>query len=499
MNGHASSPMDYKSCLEGFRRSDSERDAFVAELLQNFQALELKYTEKCDDYNNEVESRRMWQSKAKTSEVALIEQKQASGSNNFALAVIDGDGAVFQDYLLAQGKDGGADCAHYLHTELRKHLKATYPDSNGADWSIVVHIVLNMQGLGNKLQQCNIINNPNELVAFGRAFSLAQPLFSFIDVGGGKERADHKIREMLRLFLPNAQCKHVFFGPCHDNGYLPVLEPYRLDQATAARLTLIECSPATPGFQQVGLQRIRCPKVFRMENLPAKVNGTTPSTYQATNGVTPPYQNALPVRTTTGMNASTATFVPTAPVKHSSSSSPAPSAESGASNTWAAVGKTGPTTKTIDITSKKAPAKKHVLVNTYDERLDAPLPESDSKAFARFADRIKIHGKMCNNYHLTGKCEAGEYCDYHHGERLTPGEQLVLKHKARSLCCPQKTTCRDAGCSLGHHCKHGSGCYLEWCRFAETHGRDLEPAKKVFADGSEEWLSSYLERYRTRQ
>jgi len=189
--------------------------------------------------------------------------------------------------------------------------------------------------------------------------------------------------------------------------------------------------------------------------------------------VTPPYQNALPVRTATGMNANTTTFVPTAPVKHSSSPSPAPSAESGASNTWAAVGKTGATTKTIDITTKKAPAKKHVLVNTYDERLDAPLPESDSKAFARFADRIKAHGKMCNNFHLTGKCESGEYCDYHHGERLTPGEQLVLKHKARSLCCSQKTSCRDAGCFLGHHCKYGSGCYLEWCRFSETHGRDL--------------------------
>ena len=46
-------------------------------------------------------------------------------------------------------------------------------------------------------------------------------MFSFIDVGSGKERADHKIRETLRLFLPIAQCKHVFFGPCHDNGYLP--------------------------------------------------------------------------------------------------------------------------------------------------------------------------------------------------------------------------------------------------------------------------------------
>ncbi|TKA76237.1 hypothetical protein B0A55_06382 [Friedmanniomyces simplex] len=465
--------MDYTSRLESFRKSDSERDALVSEVLQRFEELQLKYTEKCDDYNNEVESRRMWQSKAKTTELALMEQKQASGSNNFALAVIDGDGAVFQDYLLAQGKEGGADCAHYLHTELRNHLKATYPDSNVADWSIVVHIVLNMQGLGNKLQQCGIINNPNELVAFGRAFSLAQPLFSFIDVGGGKERADHKVREMLRLFLPNAQCKHVFFGPCHDNGYLPVLEPYRLDQATAARLTLIESSPAAPGFQQLGLQRIRCPKVFRAENLPAKTNGTT-SSYPATNGMTSPYQTPLAVRTPSAMNVNTASFVPTGPVKHSSSPSPARSAESGASNTWAAVGKSGATSKNIDITTKKVPAKRSVLVNVYDERLDTALPEKDSKAFARFSDRVKANGKMCNNYHLTGKCDSGEYCDYHHGERLTPGEQLVLKHKARSLCCSQKSSC------------------------SETHSRDLEPAKKVYADGREEWLSSYLERYRSR-
>ena len=95
-----------------------------------------------------------------------------------------------------------------------------YPDSNSADWSLVVHIILNMQGLGNKLQSCGIINNQNELAAFGRAFGLAQPLFSFIDVGSGKEHADHKVRETLRLFLPNNQCKHVWFGPMHDNGYL---------------------------------------------------------------------------------------------------------------------------------------------------------------------------------------------------------------------------------------------------------------------------------------
>lgn len=88
------------------------------------------------------------------------------------------------------GKDGGADAAHKLHAEIKRDLKATYPDANVDDWSVVVQVVLNMQGLASKLQACNVLMNPNELFAFGRAFGLAQPLFSFIDVGMGKERAE---------------------------------------------------------------------------------------------------------------------------------------------------------------------------------------------------------------------------------------------------------------------------------------------------------------------
>ena len=78
-------------------------------------------------------------------------------------------------------------------------------------------------------------------------------MFCFIDAGAGKERADHKIRETLRLYLPMAQCKHVFFGPSHDNGYIVVLERYRREYAS--KLTLVETRPAEPGFLELGLQR----------------------------------------------------------------------------------------------------------------------------------------------------------------------------------------------------------------------------------------------------
>ncbi|KAK3701475.1 hypothetical protein LTR37_015449 [Vermiconidia calcicola] len=498
MNGHTS----YADRLELFRKNDAERDALVAEVVRNYEELSLKYAEKCDDYCNEVESRRMWQSKATQSERALVEHRQASGSNAFALAVIDGDGALFNDFLWALGKDGGAEAAHQLHAEIKNHLKTTYPEAHVDDWSIVVQVVLNLQGLATKLQACGIVSNPNEVFAFGRAFGLAQPLFSFIDAGMGKERADHKIRETLRLFLPNAQCKHVFFGPCLDNGYLvvsislknhfpstrviehqltlshKVLERYRRDYAS--RITLIETRAAEPGFVELGFNMVRFPSIFRSDNLPSKPSNTISPT---------PFAPPVRAISTSQMQPSTAPFVP-------KSASPAPSSDSASSSSWATVGKSGMTAKTLNIASKKAPVRKFILVNVHDERVDAELPRCDPGAEKRFGDRLKSSGKFCNNFHLTGKCQSGEYCDYNHGERLTPGEQLVLKHKARSRSCPGKEYCRDLGCTFGHHCKFGKACYMPDCWFDSSHGMDLQPAKRVYEDGSEEWISAYLEKLR---
>lgn len=78
MNGHANSSSYYSERLESFRQSDAERDSLVAEVIRKYEELQLKFSEKCDDYNNEVESRRMWQAKARSHEQALTEHKQAS-------------------------------------------------------------------------------------------------------------------------------------------------------------------------------------------------------------------------------------------------------------------------------------------------------------------------------------------------------------------------------------------------------------------------------------
>lgn len=52
MNG--SSTSNYSERLEAFRKSDEERDQLVAELIQKYDELKVKYDERHDDWQNEV-------------------------------------------------------------------------------------------------------------------------------------------------------------------------------------------------------------------------------------------------------------------------------------------------------------------------------------------------------------------------------------------------------------------------------------------------------------
>ncbi|KAK8211498.1 hypothetical protein M8818_003151 [Zalaria obscura] len=125
--------------LQFFRNSDAERDQLVQRVLQNYEQLKHEYADKCTDYENEIASRRMWQQKHMQLDRQISESRQASQETNpFVLALIDGDGAIFQDALYQSGATGGADAAHRLHTAIRSHIAERYPDVSTSHWSIMV-------------------------------------------------------------------------------------------------------------------------------------------------------------------------------------------------------------------------------------------------------------------------------------------------------------------------------------------------------------------------
>jgi hypothetical protein len=120
----------------------------------------------------------------------------------------------------------------------------------------------------------------------------------------------------------------------------------------------------------------------------------------------------------------------------------------------------------------------YMLFNESDERVDITLPMPPASANDSLHALIKSGKKLCNEHHLKGKCSNGYNCLYSHEPKLSPGEVLALRHKARNMSCPQKTWCDECLCTNGHNCpnevRHGSGKCTRGsdCYFADTHKMD---------------------------
>lgn len=117
--------------------------------------------------------------------------EEVAAANPFAVVLVDGDGYVFPDDLLCQGTSGGEEAAQRLLNKASKYLERY---KGAKDWKLVVRILVNLEGLARKCQQFDIVRQANTLREFATGFAQSQPLFDFVDVGYGKERADHKIK-----------------------------------------------------------------------------------------------------------------------------------------------------------------------------------------------------------------------------------------------------------------------------------------------------------------
>ncbi|KIJ38463.1 hypothetical protein M422DRAFT_781394 [Sphaerobolus stellatus SS14] len=147
--------------------------------------------------------------------------------NPLVLCLIDGDGNIFSSDLLAQGRAGGAQAAQLLTKGITDYLIEN--EDNASDSSCIsgrakiwVSVYCNKSGLQETITSRQLCTT-EQFEAFIVGFNHASPLFSIIDVGHGKEAADTKIKECLRVFTRFPQTCKVFFGGGHDNGYATTL------------------------------------------------------------------------------------------------------------------------------------------------------------------------------------------------------------------------------------------------------------------------------------
>jgi hypothetical protein len=391
----------------------------------------------------------------------------------FAFVVVDGDGAVFREDLIARGEEGGGYAAHELHRQLKAYFHENQQLSN-ID-SIFVHVVLSVEGLSRALHASATlpIVDHAALAKFARGFARAQPLFTFTDVGYGKEQADHKVRKLFELMEKNIQCKCLVLAGCHDNGYATFLESFR----NSHKICLLETTPAAADFKKFNFKRVMFPSVFRSEPIPSKPSSlpafTAPPVvspvYPGTRVSPPPLFSPIG----NGMNS-----LPSPAATVSPKPAPAPVAVSkpeAQSNSYATVGRsTAPLTINIATQKKPASTRPFYMLNGNNERVDVPLGKPDINAVKALEERRQMSGmNLCNRYHLANNCK-NTNCNFYHGERLTPAQLLALRHKTRNLVCGSGHHCREVTCNLGHHCSNAGACYFgDDCRFSEMHGMDI--------------------------
>ncbi|KAL2135952.1 hypothetical protein VTI74DRAFT_6180 [Chaetomium olivicolor] len=468
----------YIGAYQAWEKLVVERSRVESDLALRYRDLVNRYRDKCAECEREKRNAIVWEREQSTTERELNSLKAAAESSPFAFVVIDGDGAVFREDLIARGEEGGGQAAHELHQQLKAYFQEN-PAFSNID-TVIVHVVLSLEGLSRALNVSGTlpIADPTALARFGRGFCRAQPLFSFTDVGYGKEQADHKVRKLFEVMEKNIQCRCLILGGCHDNGYATFLESFRGNH----KICLLETTPPAADFRKLSFKRVSFPSVFRSEPISARTTAppgfapraSAPSHQQASSPSPPPLGIArLP------------TPSPTTSERQALSK---PEAQP---NSFAAMSRSSvPLTINIASTKKTAPARPFYQLNKSNQRVDVPLAKADPNAVKALDDRRQKTGaNLCNRYHLSNSCKNGDNCNFSHGARLTAAETLALRHKTRNLVCSSGHQCRDVACNLGHHCVNPGSCYFgPDCRFSDMHGMDITPTIKIYEDGTREVL-----------
>ncbi|KAK0646497.1 hypothetical protein B0T16DRAFT_429320 [Cercophora newfieldiana] len=466
----------------------------LADILDGYRVLLEDYRRLKSDFEEERDAREKYKRTVRDHE-----------RNPFVLVLVDGDGYVFDDAVVAKRGEGGSDAAQRLNDEIQASLRQK---GKGLEHcQIMIRVYANVAGLSKALAAVGLVGfESRSLAPFIASFNRTYDLTEFVDAGQLKENADSKLRGMLRLYANSAQCKHIYFAGCHDVGYISELTPYL---SNADKFTLVN----TPGirfheeFAKLGMKIGNISGVFRSTPLdtaksyraaaaaagaiaaapasPTKSSAASPDDKKA---ICSFYLNGtckfgkgckrLHVDDRTDAKQQSWNDAPSELQSEAGGVSLRPTPTLLANNDRSPRSATSP----ISSLPRKADILKgHIALNSNNYRLDPYIEELDLDVIAQLRARIG-HKRVCNSFHLTGHCKEGDNCQYDH----TPVEGatlLALEALARSQPCPKKGACRKLGCTNGHvcqirECKHRGG--RLYCRIGyPSHFEDFVAAKYV--------------------
>lgn len=416
----------------------------LSNLLDNFNSLLESYNLLKSDYEEEKEAREKYKKMARGQE-----------RNPFVLVLVDGDGYPFHEDLIRSRNDGGITAARRMTDSIKELLHDRLGDQ-AEQCRIMIRIYANVLGLSKALARAGLVGHEaRSFAGFAASFTRSQDLADFIDAGDKKEGADHKIREMFRLFADINQCKHIFFAGCHDVGYLSFLMPYR---GMADRITLLKGPSFHPEFRSLGLSISEIPYVFMSSPL-----GTSPEPITSKSAVP---KSAVCWFFQKGIckygNECTKQHI--TPQQHEISKP-----QDDKSNTQSIVREMKHYAKMPQSPSSKD-GEPLIHVNKNGERIDTAISQPTNEEWNAYARRAKQH-KLCNQYHLGGEC-SNLNCQFDHSN-VDDSLIEVMRYIMRQHVCPSGPDCRLSKCYLGHMCQKPGCTGGKPCRFNQ-HAHTLD-------------------------
>ncbi|RDL35457.1 Uncharacterized protein BP5553_07388 [Venustampulla echinocandica] len=338
--------------------------------------------------------------------------------NPYITVLIDGDGMIFSENLVRQGREGGKEAANALRNTVLENCEFA------EEIEVMAKVCANVTGLSKAMLRDGFLDSGDDLREFTLGFTQGKASFDFVDVGHGKERADSKIKECLRWHLRNHNCKQILLGISHDAGYAPFLDEV-VTPNDRCRITIIEGYPTVRELAATGLQILNFGNIFRSEKLVSRLV-SPPSTWAGVTSTAAPPPSASPITLKNG----------TATVKNSAT-------HSVSKPNWV------PTPRGLD---------PPITVN----------PTALDKIKRRTANN-----KLCNNHYLRGPCAKGDECCFEHDYNATDDDLKAIAYLTRLNPCLNGQHCELDYCIYGHHCPS-----VAW--ITAPNGKDKEPVCQGF-------------------
>ncbi|OQO14696.1 hypothetical protein B0A48_00077 [Cryoendolithus antarcticus] len=439
-----SNPLGLWERHEELRLAGVKRTVLLEEVITRYENLSLKHAELVREHDVQ----RTYTATAHAREQGLTENvkrlQYILNRDPFVLVLIDGDGMIFRESFLRDGEKGGRQAALILKDEVKKWFDRNIPDPP-KDYKIVTRIYANVKGLADACVRAGLIDQASTFQDFTQGFTSGGGLFDWVDVGSGKDRADVKIIDNLKLHLYDYHCHQVLFGCSHDNGFARMLETYMDDPEALARVTLLEGVLFEKELADLPFKTTRFPGLFRGD----KINTTPPDLLNGQRGrqlsqlsaasglLTPRMDTPASFISASKIGDSLARQVGLPPLNtsrraDSSASSSLVSPTDSVANlmlqdSWAAKAKRAANLPPPEPAPRPLQGPADIVRrNRKGQRIDSSI-EYESDAFS-----VVKKLKLCNQHYLMPNgCNKSHKCHHRHDYRPTEKETKILRAVAR--------------------------------------------------------------------